>query len=128
MLQVKIITKVSTYKDKEVKYDNDDNYRNNKIKRYPTSKGEGMMEYYDKYNNNNNYNKYDEYNNELQNSRAQRKMNEQYNNNNYRENSKNNRGYNENSNILNCVLMLLKELNKNELNILKNEIEKEKNY
>ena len=86
-----------------------------------------MNEYYEKFNNNN-YNKYEDYNNELQNSRAQKKMNEQYNNHNYRENNKNNRAYNENSNILNCVLMLLKELNKNELNIVKNEIDKEMNY
>ena len=120
------IRKVSTYKDKEIKYDNDDNYRNNKIKRYPTTKGEEMNEYYEKHN----YNKYEDYNNnEFQNSRAQRKMDEQYNNYGYRENIKNNnRGYNENSNILKCVLMLLKELNKNELNIVKNEIEKQNNY
>jgi hypothetical protein len=66
------IRKVSTYNDKDIKYDNDDNYRNNKIKRYPTSKGEAMNEYYEKFNNNN-YNKYEDYNNELQNSRAQKK-------------------------------------------------------
>ena len=101
--QNNFVKKAPTYQERERGFDNDmrreDNYRKNK--RNSSSKVVDDNFYSEDFNQKNKKFKDD-----------------------YRDNDNYSSGNKGNSNVLNCVLMLLKELNKNELNVVKREIDK----
>ena len=101
--QNNFVKKAPTYQERERGFDNDmrreDNYRKNK--RNSSSKVVDDNFYSEDFNQKNKKYKDD-----------------------YRDNDNYSSGNKGNSNVLNCVLMLLKELNKNELNVVKREIDK----
>ena len=101
--QNNFVKKAPTYQERETGFNNDmrrdDNYRKNK--RHSSSKVADDNFYSEDFNQKNKKFKDD-----------------------YRDNDNYSSGNKGNSNVLNCVLMLLKELNKNELNVVKREIDK----